>query len=331
VPSISKLRALASSARNLATGKPLLAIFEVNLRCNSACGYCALPLNRGRYEMTRAEIRAVFARLSRGGLRIVFVQGGEPTLRPDLADVLEDMCALGLFPVLITNGTRLSAALVARLTRLRMQISVSLDTLDRSRYRKIRDADQLPRVLEGIAALQTFAGTKFITCIVSDVNRGDVRGVVAFARERGFIPVVGAYHWGVGTYGKEDERLRYDPALAAAVFREVRDSGEVPAGYYRDYLDDSVRWLSGGSLPPCDAGRYSVAIDASGNVAPCLVHPSAGNLRKTSLDEILARFDRDAIGRCSRASTCNLLCSRVVGTALRRPISGARTLLSLRP
>lgn len=250
MPSISKLRALASSARNLATGKPLLAIFEVNLRCNSACGYCALPLNRGRYEMTRAEIRAVFARLSRGGLRIVFVQGGEPTLRPDLADVLEDMCALGLFPVLITNGTRLSAALVARLTRLRMQISVSLDTLDRSRYRKIRGADQLPRVLEGIAALQTFAGTKFITCIVSDVNRGDVRGVVAFARERGFIPVVGAYHWGVGTYGKEDERLRYDPALAAAVFREVRDSGEVPAGYYRDYLDDSVRWLSGAASRP---------------------------------------------------------------------------------
>ena len=39
--------------RNLLTGKPVLATFQVNLRCNSACGYCDLPLNAGRYEMSR--------------------------------------------------------------------------------------------------------------------------------------------------------------------------------------------------------------------------------------------------------------------------------------
>ena len=37
---------------NLIAGRPVLATFQVNLRCNSACGYCDLPLNVGRYEMT---------------------------------------------------------------------------------------------------------------------------------------------------------------------------------------------------------------------------------------------------------------------------------------
>ena len=41
--------------RNLVAGRPVLATFQVNLRCNSACGYCDLPLNVGRYEMSRVK------------------------------------------------------------------------------------------------------------------------------------------------------------------------------------------------------------------------------------------------------------------------------------
>ena len=37
-------------AANLMRGRPVAAVFEVCLRCNSACGYCDLPLNTGRYD-----------------------------------------------------------------------------------------------------------------------------------------------------------------------------------------------------------------------------------------------------------------------------------------
>ncbi|MGH9585233.1 MAG: SPASM domain-containing protein, partial [Bryobacteraceae bacterium] len=77
---------------------------------------------------------------------------------------------------------------------------------------------------------------------------------------------------------------------------------------------------------PCDAGRYSVAIDASGNVSPCLAHPHAGNLLVSDLNEILQRFDRAAIQRCSDASSCNLICARVVGKNMRHPVSALMTL-----
>ena len=61
--------------RSLLAGRPVLATFQVNLRCNSACGYCDLPLNVGRYEMTREEIQRVFSGLYRDGVRFVLVQG----------------------------------------------------------------------------------------------------------------------------------------------------------------------------------------------------------------------------------------------------------------
>lgn len=316
--------------RNLVKGRPVLAVFEVCLRCNSSCGYCNLPLNVGRYEMTREEIRSVFSRLYRDGLRFVFVQGGEPLLRRDLPDILEDLAEQGYHLTLITNGTRLIRELVARLAALPLNVSVSLDTLDRSRYRQIRGADQLPQVLAGIDLLSDFPRRKYLTCIVSDVNRDDVLNVVQFARTRGFIPVIGAYHWGVERYGKVEPALQYQRQAAVSVFEQVLASGLVPRGYFRKYLGDNIRWLTGGALERCDAGRYSIVIDASGNVAPCLALPHVGNLLDSSLDEILTRFQKEAIRACSNRSPCNMLCSRVVGSTLRHPLQTLVTACSLK-
>jgi hypothetical protein len=90
--------------RNLLAGRPVLATLQVNLRCNSACGYCDLPLNVGRYEMTRKEMRGVFSCLYRDGIRFVLVQGDEPLLRRDVPEILKNLSAIGVHLTLITNG-----------------------------------------------------------------------------------------------------------------------------------------------------------------------------------------------------------------------------------
>jgi MoaA/NifB/PqqE/SkfB family radical SAM enzyme len=314
---------------NLQAGQPVLATFQINLRCNSACGYCDLPLNAGRYEMTRDEIRGVFSCLYHEGVRFVLVQGGEPLLRRDLPEILEDLSAIGFHLTLITNGTKVTPQLVERLSRLPLAISVSLDTLDRIKYQRIRGADQLAQVLDGIALLKNFPHPKFLTCIVSDLNRAEVPAVVRFARKQGFLPVVGAYHWNVGIYGRRDELLMYDRSSTAAVFSGLLDDELIPSGYLRKFVEDNVSWLRGQKLEPCDAGRYSIAIDASGNVSPCLAFPSVGNLLESSLSEILGRLDRDAIKTCSDNSSCNRLDGRVVGTILRHPIIALKTAQSM--
>ncbi len=310
---------------NLLRGRPILATFQVTLRCNSACGYCDLPLNQGRYELTREEIRRIFADLYAEGIRFVLVQGGEPLLRTDLADILEDLVSLGLSVTMITNGTRLTVSLVERFAALRMPLSISLDTLDRARYRRIRGADQLPQVLSGLDLLTQYPSPKFLTCIVSEVNRDEVPDVVRFAKSRGFLPVVGAYHWNVGLYGKEDATLVYDRSAAVRVFERLLEEDLIAPGYFRQFVVDNIVWLRGEQLEPCDAGRYSIAIDASGNVSPCLALSSAGNLRDTSYREILGRFNRTQIQACSDCSSCNRLDGRVIGTVLRHPITAWRT------
>lgn len=309
---------------NLIAGKPVAATFEITLLCNSACGYCDLPLNQGRRELSRYEIRRIFGDLYRDGIRFLFIQGGEPLARADLIEVLEDLAAIGFTMTLVTNGTRLTPGFIARLGQLPISISVSLDTLDRDTYRRIRGRDQLPRVLAGLELLAEFTGPKYLTCIVSEANRDDAMGVAEFARKIGFLAIFGAYHWNVKSYGKADAELIYARQDAMAVFEQIRASGLVPKGYFRTYLKDNLRWLAGKKLARCDAGRRSIAIDASGNVSPCLAQAQSGNLKAQSLTGILASIDRAGIKACSDQSTCNLLCSRIVGAALRRPLTGLR-------
>jgi cyclic pyranopterin phosphate synthase len=111
----------------------------------------------------------------------VLVQGGEPLLRRDLPEILEDLSERGFQLTVITNGTKLTASMFERLSRLPLAISVSLDTLNRETYQQIRGADQLAQALEGIALLNAFPHPKLLTCFVSNVNRAEVSAVVRFA------------------------------------------------------------------------------------------------------------------------------------------------------
>lgn len=318
-------QALWGGLTNLVCRRPLLAIFQACLRCNSSCGYCNLPLNVGRYEMSRDEIRQAFTGLYGEGVRFVFLQGGEPLLRKDLVPILQDLVQIGFHLTLITNGTRLTASLVQVFNTLAVTLSISLDTLDPIKYEHIRGADQLDHVLAGLELLRSYRHPKFLTCIVSEINRQEVTQMVRFAQDRGFLPVVGAYHWDVGLYGKQAPSLMYEREQARAVFEGLLKENVLPPGYLRQYAKDNVSWLGGKTLRPCDAGRYSIAIDASGNVSPCLSLPEAGNLLESSLSEILTRFDRQAIQRCSDRSSCNRLDGRVIGSVLRHPIAAWQT------
>ena len=316
---------MLKTIKNLMLGKPVLAIFEVCLRCNSACRYCDLPLNVGREELSREQIKTIFTELYAEGVRYVFLQGGEPMVRKDIFEIIEDLQGIGLKPSLITNGTRLTQERVDKLEDLNVDVSVSLDTLDREKYKLIRGADQLPLVLNGIERLAKTNVSRYITCIVSNQNKQDVPEVALYARSKGFMPVIGSYHWDIERYGKVDPLLQYERKAALSVFEQVLSSEVVPQGYFRDYIKDNIQWLQGNSLSACDAGKYSIAIDASGNVAPCLALQQSGNLLQQSLKEILASMDKEAIEKCSNQSRCNMMCSRVVGSSLNHPLSALRT------
>jgi MoaA/NifB/PqqE/SkfB family radical SAM enzyme len=310
---------------NLVRAQPVMAVFEATLICNQSCGYCDLPLNQGRPEMSREDIKRVFSDLYAEGVRYVLVQGGEPTARKDCLQILEDLHSIGFSLSLVTNGTRLTEDFVAGLKRLRVAVAVSLDTLDRERYRLIRGNDHLRKVLQGIDNLAAYPHAKSLVCIVNEINRPDVESVVRFARQKNFMPVVGAYHWGVDKYGKANKGLQFQREAAIEVFQSLLTGGQLPKGLHTTYVEDNIRWLGDARLGRCDAGRYSIVVGAQGHMSACLAHDPVGNLLETPLRELLAKFDQAKIKACSDASSCNLWCARTVGNSLQHPVAALQT------
>jgi cyclic pyranopterin phosphate synthase len=150
--------------------------------CNLRCVYC-MPVRGLRFipdqELLGAdEIERVARAAAAVGFRKIRLTGGEPTLRPDLVDIVGRVSRL---PGITDVGMTTNAILLPRLARplaeagLR-RINIHVDTLDAERLRRIMRFGTLSEIQEGIAAAEE-AGLlpiKINAVVARGYNDGDV-------------------------------------------------------------------------------------------------------------------------------------------------------------
>jgi cyclic pyranopterin phosphate synthase len=163
-------------------------------RCNFRCSYCATsgPDQIGD-PVGRAELARLVRIFASCGIRRVRLTGGEPTLRPDLLEVVRDVRATpGIEEVaLTTNGHALGT--LARPLRAAgvSRLNVSLDTLDPERLHRIAGrAASLDRVVAGLRAAMTagFDSVKLNVVVVRSENEHELGDLTRFAWELGATP-----------------------------------------------------------------------------------------------------------------------------------------------
>ncbi len=135
---------------------------SVTDRCNFRCVYCMPkevfardhPFLPHAELLTFEEITRV-TRIFKGlGVKKVRLTGGEPLLRRDIARLIEMLASVGGIDLtLTTNGSALARQAPALKAAGLDRITVSLDSLDETRFRRINDVDfPVDKVLEGIDA-----------------------------------------------------------------------------------------------------------------------------------------------------------------------------------
>lgn len=158
--------------------------------CNFRCAYC-LP---NGYEKTRAdgplsvdETRRLAWAFAAMGFWKVRVTGGEPTTRKDVVELIAAIkAAPGVERIaLSTNGLKL-AELAAPMKAAGLdQVNVSVDSLDRAHFAKMRGRDELPTVLKGLeAALALGLVVKVNAVLTSDLTDEHVDALLALTREK---------------------------------------------------------------------------------------------------------------------------------------------------
>lgn len=90
---------------------PLGLLAELTHRCPLQCGYCSNPLEllKANRELDTATWLDVFRQAADLGVLQVHLSGGEPTLRPDLEELVARLAESGVYTNLITAAVTLTA------------------------------------------------------------------------------------------------------------------------------------------------------------------------------------------------------------------------------
>ena len=170
-----------------------LAIIEVNEHCNLTCPTCfasSSPAKAGTRSL--AEIEAMLDLLveSEGQLDLLQISGGEPTLHPQILDIIRAARSRPIRHVMLnTNGLRLAAdpAFVAALAEMKrgFEVYLQFDALSAEALRTIRGAD-LRRVRErALDALDRAGISTTLVCVIrKGVNDDEIGDVLRHAQAR---------------------------------------------------------------------------------------------------------------------------------------------------
>ncbi|QHV95857.1 GTP 3',8-cyclase MoaA [Spirosoma endbachense] len=150
-------------------------------RCNLRCFYC-MPEEGIKYLpkhqlLTYEEMERIVLVLARLGVQKVRITGGEPFVRAGLMDFLRRLAEIdGLKDISLTTNGVLTAPHVADLVALGVRsVNLSLDTLDRERFRQITRRDELPAVLKTLdALLEAGIQTKINAVVMDGQNTQDL-------------------------------------------------------------------------------------------------------------------------------------------------------------
>lgn len=159
--------------------------------CQFRCFYC-MPQNpkfmRSQDWLSAPEIFEICRRLVKSGLEEIRLTGGEPTLRPDLKDIVK---LLGQLPLkklgITTNGDKLDQELLQHLKDHRCwHLNISLDSLNRDRFNEITRTKKFDQVMENIHLANSMGfHLKLNAVLMKGLNEHELKDFVSFSEQTG--------------------------------------------------------------------------------------------------------------------------------------------------
>ena len=267
---------------------------SVTDRCSFNCFYCGAG-QRGLF-LPAQEVLSVdeLLRLAHvfvdHGVRHIRLTGGEPLLRKNLAGLIHGLSRNRNLRILslTTNGYLLEDFLSKNPNPGLHRLNISLDTLDRRRFRSITGVDGLSRVLAGIEAARTlgFRDIRLNVLLLKGRNDDEIRAFVRFAGEKGLLvrfieyfpthrrsPAFAGFYVPSQTVRKA---IRKDFGhLTAQGF----DDASGPAEYYRLSSGQKIGFISSVTKYFC-CFCNRLRLTADGRLFPCLHADVSADLKK---------------------------------------------------
>lgn len=285
-------------------------------RCSLRCTYC-MPADFADWIpsaelLTTDELMFVLEIAVDEGIDEVRLTGGEPLLRPDVVDVVRRINALPRPPriSITTNALRLSGLAGPLRDAGLERVNVSLDTLDRERFKKLTHRDRLDDVLAGLAAARAagLAPVKVNAVLMRGVNEDEAVPMLQRALEEDWqlrfieqMPLDAGGLWNRANMVTAEEIL--EGLSQAFDITPLPQRGTAPAEeFFVNGGPATVGVIASVTRPFCGTCDR-LRLTADGQLRNCLFARDETDLRTVLRDEALSESDREAeVRRRLRAS-----------------------------
>lgn len=264
-------------------------------RCNLRCVYC-MPAGPMQFMprpelLTSQELLLVVRAAAAAGFQKIRLTGGEPTLRPDLVELVRAIKSTpGIEHIAMTTNALRLGALAQPLREAGLdRVNISIDTLDPQKFRQVTRGGRLDQVWEGIAAADR-AGLhpiKLNAVIVRGLNETEVPELAALTLSRPWemrfievMPLTGVADVAQDGVVKSEELI----AQLEAIHGPLESLGLAPSDSARRYripgAQGRLGFISSVSDPFC-ATCNRMRLTADGRLHLCLLRDNEIDLRAT--------------------------------------------------
>jgi cyclic pyranopterin phosphate synthase len=264
--------------------------------CNFRCVYC-MPQNPKFLErdklMTRSEIKRLATSLVDHGIDEIRLTGGEPSMRSDFLEIVEDLSELNLSRLgLTTNGLHLEKYLPALSKTKLGNINFSLDSLNRVGFQAMTGSPHLEKVLESIFMAQELGfEIKLNIVLMKGLNDKEVVDFVNFSGQYGIeVRFLELMRIGEAREHFEKHFISAGEVIKDLEMRSVLTPVEKPIDStsfnYKLENGADIGFIASESRPFC-SGCSRLRLSADGQIRPCLMKAEGFSLINKSNDEIL--------------------------------------------
>ena len=307
-------------------GTPRKALLYVEHKCNLKCKHCyeSEDTHPTTSRLSLEQYKDIFKQLREMGVLYLNITGGEVFLRRDILDLVAEARRQRFWVKLLTSGYHLNEARAKRIKELKLgQVEISLY----SPKEEVHDAfTQIPgsykRTTNGIKLLvaqgvRTVVKTNIMTFNVDDLEdlKGWTESVGAeFMMSTAVEPRMNG----------DDSPTQFVVSPEEIAEKVIANSyltpDQIGEHLYEEKCTGERNFYGGLNDSVCGAADTTLAIDAQGNVFPCVSFTlSAGNILETPLRKIwlesplmnkvrgvtYGQFAENGCASCSDQKTCH--------------------------
>ncbi len=267
---------------------------SVTNRCNLRCRYCMPDGGAGKLAharlLTADEIEQVALAAVRVGICKLRLTGGEPTLRPDLLEIVRRLSNIPGIEELVmtTNGVRL-AKLAAPLREAGLRrVNIHLDSLNGAHIKALSGSDCLERVWEGILAAEQvgLSPIKLNVVVVHGYNETDVVEMAQLTLQRPWhvrfielMPLGKPAQFALEHYvANQETRARIERAWGPLVAEQEAGTDRDTYRYRLAGGKGSLEFISPISHAYCHRCNH-IRVTADGRIRLCLLQDEEWDLR----------------------------------------------------